>query len=221
MSSRWDTSRTEAFSDGVFAIAVTLLVLDLAVPQQEVQKHLAHGILHEWPGYLGYVTSFVVVGGLWLVHHGIFGRLSYVNSRVMKINLLLLLLVSFLPFPTRLMAQAIRNANAERTAVIFYGLTLIAVSLTITALWAAAVRDRRLLKPGLTEQEIGAVTRATAPNLGLELGATAVAIPFPRVAAFMYLVIAVVVVFRARPDDQGDEDAAGVEATAAPPPGGG
>jgi len=220
MSSRWDTSRTEAFSDGVFAIAVTLLVLDLAVPQDEVQKHLAHGILHEWPGYLAYVTSFVVVGGIWLAHHGIFGRLGFVNSRVMRLNLLLLLLVSFLPFPTRLMAQAIRDANAERTAVIFYGLTLVAVSLTIAALWSAVARDRRLLKPGLSEQEIGAVGRATAPNLGLQLGATAVAIPFPRLAAFMYLVIAVVFVFRARPDEQGGEEAAGAEAAAAPPGGG-
>ncbi len=124
----------------------------------------------------------------------------------MRINLLLLLLVSFLPFPTRLMAQAIRDANAERTAVIFYGLTLIAVSLTITALWTAAVRDRRLLKPGIAEQEISAITRATAPNLGLLLAATAVAIPFPRVAAFMYLVIAVIGVFRARPDEEPSGD---------------
>ncbi len=214
-SSRWDTNRTEAFSDGVFAIAVTLLVLDLAVPEDEVQKHIGHGILHQWPSLLGYVTSFVVISGLWLAHHGIFGRLRFVDRRVMRINLLLLLLVSFLPFPTRLMAQAIRDANAERTAVIFYGLTLVSVSLTITALWAAALRDRRLLKPGIGEREISAVTRATAPNLGLELGATAVAIPLPRVAAFMYLVIAVVVVIRARPDEVLDD---GVEALVAQPP---
>ncbi len=216
MSSRWDTSRTEAFSDGVFAIAVTLLVLDLTVPQDEVQKHLAHGILHEWPGYLGYVTSFVVVGGLWLAHHGIFGRLRFVNSRVMRINLLLLLLVSFLPFPTRLMAQAIRDANAERTAVIFYGLTLTAVSLTITALWTSVLRDRRLLKPEITEQEVSAVTRATAPNLGLQLGATALAVPFPRAAAFSYLVIAVIVVFRARPDEDPQDEAAPAQAAGGP-----
>ena len=200
MSSRWDTGRTEAFSDGVFAIAVTLLVLDLTVPEKELQ-HLTHGILHEWPGYLGYLTSFVTVGGLWLTHHGIFRRLRSVNSRVMRINLLLLLLVSFLPFPTRLMAQAIRDANAERPAVIFYGLTLAAVSFTITALWRSVLRDRELLKPGIDEKEISAVTRSTAPNLGLQLGATAVAVPFPRVAAFMYLAIAVIGVFRARPDE--------------------
>jgi uncharacterized membrane protein len=213
MSSRWDTARTEAFSDGVFAIAVTLLVLDIAVPQEEVRRHLTQGILHQWPAYLGYVTSFVTIGGLWMAHHGMFRRLSYVNSAVMRINLLLLLFVSFLPFPTRLMAQAIHDANAERTAVIFYGLALAAVSLSITALWAAVRRDRRLLKPEVSEEEVDAVTRAAAPNVGLHLGATAVAIPFPRVAAFLYLAIAVFAVFRVRPDETaGPEAASGARA---------
>ena len=199
MSSRWETSRTEAFSDGVFAIAITLLVLDLTVPSTELH-HLAHGILHQWPAYLGYVTSFVTIGGLWLAHHGIFRRLRFVDSRVMRINLLLLLVVSFLPFPTRLMAEAIRDSNAERTAVIFYGLTLTVVSFTMSALWAAVLRDRELLKPEVDEREIRAVTLASAPSVGFHLGATALAIATPRVAAFVYLAIAVLAVFRARPD---------------------
>ena len=67
MSRRWDTGRTEAFSDGVFAIATTLLVLDLAVPESEFH-HLWHGIGHQWPGYLGYATSFLTIGGIWLGH---------------------------------------------------------------------------------------------------------------------------------------------------------
>ena len=199
MSSRWDTSRTEAFSDGVFAIAITLLVLDLAVPSEELH-HLAHGILHQWPSYLAYLTSFVTIGGLWLAHHGIFSRLRFVDSRVMRINLLLLLVVSFLPYPTRLMAEAIRDANAERTAVIFYGLALTVVSFTMAALWTAALRDRELLKPELDEREIRAVTLASAPNVGFHLAATALAIPAPRAAAFVYLAIALLAVIRARPD---------------------
>jgi len=199
MTSRWETSRTEAFSDGVFAIAITLLVLDLTVPSKEL-NHLAHGILHQWPAYLGYLTSFVTIGGLWLAHHGIFRRLQFVDSRVMRINLLLLLVVSFLPFPTRLMAESIRDFDAERTAVIFYGLALTVVSFTVSALWAAVIRDRALLKPEVDEREVKAVTLASAPNVGLHLAATALAIPAPRAAAFVYLGIAVVAVFRARPD---------------------
>ncbi len=199
MSSRWDTSRTEAFSDGVFAIAITLLVLDLAVPSQEL-GHLAHGILHQWPAYLAYLTSFVTIGGLWLTHHGIFSRLRFVDSRVMRVNLLLLLFVSFLPYPTRLMAEAIHDSGAERTAVIFYGLALTVVSFTVAGLWGAVLRDRELLKPEVDEADIKAITRASAPNVGLHLGATVLAIPAPRAAAFVYLAVAFIAIFRARPD---------------------
>jgi uncharacterized membrane protein len=200
MARRWATSRTEAFSDGVFAIAITLLVLDLRVPSEEFHD-LPAGILHQWPAYLGYATSFITIGGIWLSHHGIFARLRYVNAQVMRLNLALLLTVSFLPYPTRLMAEAIRDADAERTAVIFYGLALSAVSLTIGALWAAVLRDRELLARDVSGQEINAATRIAAPNVGLHLGVTALAIFAPRAAAFCYLVVALISVFRARGDD--------------------
>ena len=108
MESRWDTGRTEAFSDGVFAIAITLLVLDINVPESDFDD-LWQGIAHQWPSYLGYVTSFATIGGLWLAHHGIFRRIQYADARVTRLNLLLLMVVSFLPFPTRLMAETIRD----------------------------------------------------------------------------------------------------------------
>ncbi len=208
MRTRWATGRTEAFSDGVFAIAITLLVLDLRVPAEEIGQ-LKHGILHEWPAYLAYATSFITIGGIWLGHHAIFGRLRYVNAQLMRLNLLVLMVVSFLPFPTRLMAEAIRDPKAERTAVIFYGLALSAVSFAIAALWGAVVRDRELLREDVSEAEVRAVTAAAAPNVGLHLGTTALAIVAPRVAAFGYLVIAVVSVARARGDMSVDADAAG------------
>lgn len=79
MGNRWDTGRTEAFSDGVFAFAITLLVLDIDVPESAF-SHLWRGIADQWPSYLGYATSFLTVGGIWLVHHGIFRRLQYANG---------------------------------------------------------------------------------------------------------------------------------------------
>jgi uncharacterized membrane protein len=91
---RWGTGRTEAFSDGVFAIAITLLVLEIGVPEADFEN-LWRGILHQWPSYLGYATSFVTIGGLWLAHHAIFRRLRYVNVHVMRINLLLLMVVAW------------------------------------------------------------------------------------------------------------------------------
>jgi uncharacterized membrane protein len=93
MESRWAGGRTEAFSDGVFAIAVTLLVLDLHVPESDLND-LWHGIVHQWPNYLAYATSFITIGGIWLAHHAIFRRLRYVNTQVMRLNLFLLMTVA-------------------------------------------------------------------------------------------------------------------------------
>ena len=203
MPRRWESGRTEAFSDGVFAIAITLLVLDLHVPLSEF-RDLWSAILHEWPAYLGYVTSFTAIGGLWLAHHGIFHRLRYVNDQVMRINLLLLMGVSFLPFSTRLMSEAIRNEDAARVAVIFYGASLFVVGALGAALWGAVVRDRDLLQPEVTDEEIRQVTLALTPHLGFYVGATIFAIFLPRGAAILYLAIAVLGVIRARPDSDSD-----------------
>ena len=209
MESRWGTSRTEAFSDGVFAIAVTLLVLDLAIPRSEFDDPWL-AIVHEWPAYLGYLTSFFTIGGIWLAHHAVFRRLEYINARVMRLNLVLLLVVSFLPFPTRLAAEAIRTTDAERAFVIFYGLCFFLVSLSFGAIWTAVLRDRGLLRPEVTDDEVQAITVATAPNIGLYLAAIVLATFLPKVAALGYLVIAIVAVMRARGDQP--EHARGVAA---------
>jgi uncharacterized membrane protein len=201
VGSRWETGRTEAFSDGVFAIAITLLVLDIHIPPSGFHD-LAAAIVHEWPQYLGYATSFVTIGGIWLAHHAIFNRLSYANRRVMQINLLLLMAVSFLPFPTRLMAQAFRDPDAERAAVVFYGLCLLAIALLFSSLWGAVALDRHLLRPEVTDDEVNSLLVATSPNIGLYAVSTIVGLLVPRGAAIGYLVIAVFVVLRVRGDEQ-------------------
>jgi uncharacterized membrane protein len=201
---RWETGRTEAFSDGVFAIAITLLVLDIRVPATELDN-LWRGIVDEWPAYLGFATSFLTIGGIWLAHHGVFRRLRYANNRVMQINLLLLMAVSFLPYPTRLVAEAIHSDSAERAAVIFYGVNLLAISTLFAVLWATVMRNRQLLEPEVGEAEVRAILAAATPNIGFYLGVTVLAIVAPKVAAFGYLVIAVLFVVRARGDDVADE----------------
>jgi uncharacterized membrane protein len=197
---RWETGRTEAFSDGVFAIAITLLVLDIRVPTNEFDN-LWRAIIDQWPAYLGYVTSFLTIGGIWLAHHGIFRRLRYANNRVMQINLLLLMAVSFLPYPTRLVAEAITSDRAERAAVIFYGLNLLAISTLFSALWGTVARDSQLLRPGISEAEVRAILIAATPNIGFYVGVIILAIIAPKVAAIGYLAIAVTVVLRAHGDD--------------------
>jgi uncharacterized membrane protein len=199
VSKRWDTGRMEAFSDGVFAIAITLLVLDLSVPESAFD-HLWHGIGHQWPSYLGYVTSFLTIGGIWMGHHTIFRRMRYANASVMRVNLVLLMAVSFLPFPTRLVAEAIRNEGAERAAVIFYGISLFTVSVLVSALWYVIRREPELLKSEVTDAEISAITRGTTPDLGGYLAATVLALFFPKAAAIGYLVTAAFGIVRARGD---------------------
>ena len=145
---RWDTSRLEAFSDGVFAIAITLLVLELHVPPSEFDN-LWRGFAQQWPSYLAYATSFITIGGIWMLHHGVFRRLRYANTRVMRVNLGLLMAVSFLPYPTRLVAEAIDHSSAERAAVVIYGASLLLVSSLFGVLALAISRDPALLNPGV------------------------------------------------------------------------
>jgi len=125
------TDRLAAFSDGVFSIAATLLVLDIAVhpPGTPLQQ-----VLHAWPDYLAYVVSFLTIGAAWLVHTALTGRLARSDPIFLELNLLVLLVVAFLPFPTRLVTDALHNTGAERVAVTVYGLTLLAIRILGSAL---------------------------------------------------------------------------------------
>ncbi len=189
----------EAFSDGVFAIAITLLVLEISVPEAAFED-LWSGIAHQWPSYLAYVTSFLTIGGIWAAHHGIFRRLQYANQRLMLLNLLLLMAVAFLPFPTKLMAEAIHDEGAARASVIFYGGTLLVISLLLSALWGSVTLDRHVLRPEVGDDEIKAIALATTPSIGLYIAMIALAVFAPRVAIFGYLVVAIVGLSRMRGD---------------------
>ena len=111
---RWSTARVEAFSDGVFAIAITLLVLEIRIEPEDFDD-LWRALGDEWPAYLAYVTSFLTVGGVWLAHHSLFTRLRYVDPTLMRLNVLLLMVAAFLPFPTGLLAEAF-HARATPSA---------------------------------------------------------------------------------------------------------
>ena len=116
--------RMEGFSDGVFGFAITLLVLDIAVhpPGSPLQQ-----LLNAWPAYLAYIISFLTIGGAWLVHTALTDRLARVDPLFLRLNLLVLLVVIFLPFPTRLIAEALNDSSGERVYVTLYGLTLLAI----------------------------------------------------------------------------------------------
>ena len=146
------------------------------------------------------MTSFTTIGGLWLAHHAIFRRLASADAVVTRLNLLLLMLVSFLPFPTRLVAEAIHLTSAERAAVIFYGLVLLAISIVISVLWRHAARRRDLLAADVTDEEAAAITVRTAPSVGFYAVFICLALLAPQVAGLGYLLVAVLGVFRQRGD---------------------
>ncbi|HEX3330612.1 MAG TPA: TMEM175 family protein [Gaiellales bacterium] len=205
---RWDTSRIEAFSDGVFAIAITLLVLDIDVPPS-AYDHLFRGFADQWPAYLAFATSFMTIGGIWMLHHAVFRRLRYANTAVMRINLVLLMTVSFLPFPTRIVAEAIESASAERAAVVIYGASVLAISIVFGLLSYAIARDPELLQPGVSAQDMRSLVRAVQPNAGFYVGFTFLAGVAPRIAAFGFLASSIAAVLRTR----GDSGAPGAEPT--------
>ena len=182
------TGRLEAFSDGVFAIAVTLLVLDIAVSANAGQ-HLLRSIIDLWPAYLAYVVSFATIGAAWLAHNAITEYLDRADAAFVRLNLLLLLFVSFLPFPTRLLADYIGEVSPERVAATFYGISLLLTTTMLLVLWRYAVRAR-LVRPDLADEEIELLTQRLTPGLSAYLVLIVSGLFFPVVAVIGYLGVA-------------------------------
>jgi TMEM175 potassium channel family protein len=132
------TSRTEAFSDGVFAIAATLLVLELKVPQVE-PGGLADALLGNWPSYATYVVSFLVIGIIWVNHHAVMERTRKVNRPLLFLNLMFLMAVALIPFPTALLADYLQAGHDERLAAAVYGGSMTLMGVTFGSIWAYVV----------------------------------------------------------------------------------
>jgi uncharacterized membrane protein len=127
-------SRLHGLIDGVFAIAITLLVLDL--PKPTGAQDLAHDLLQDWPSYVAYVVSFATVGIVWIEHHGMMSAVEHINRRFLERTLLFLLFVSVVPWPTALAAEYAREGgSAATTAVVLYIATLMCMGLTFTLNW--------------------------------------------------------------------------------------
>jgi uncharacterized membrane protein len=183
------TGRLEAFSDGVFAIAITLLVLDIALPAN-ASRHLLRSVGDLWPSYVAYVASFSTIGAMWLGHNAITEYLDRADGTFVRLNLLLLLFVAFLPFPTRLFAEYIAKDSVERVAVTFYGATLVLTSTLLLVLWRYAVR-RKLVRPDMGDEEIQLLTQRLTPGLGGYAVLIVAGLFYPIVAVIGYLAIAI------------------------------
>jgi uncharacterized membrane protein len=183
------TGRLETFSDGVFAIAATLLVLEFSVTSTE-KPPLGHQLLHLWPSYLAYVTSFLTIGIIWMNHHHTVSLLGRIDRTMLFVNNLLLLTVAFLPFPTGLVGQAIQQGHGEQAAALAYAATLVVMAALHQVWWRYARVNRRLIADGTPDSALRAVDRAYLPGIPMYGAVFVLAFFSPLAAVVLTLAIA-------------------------------
>ena len=180
------TARLETFSDGVFAIAATLLILNVNVAGVPLGKALVHG----WPSYVAYTVSFLTIGIMWVNHHGVFSQIDKVDRTFLMINVIFLMLVAFVPFPTKLVAENIHRSGLE-AAALTYGFTLTLIALAYNALWFYAAKGRRLLRSDADPKTVTGISRSFLPGPWIYLTATLFALAWPTVSIVLFALIAV------------------------------
>jgi uncharacterized membrane protein len=143
--------RLEAFSDGVFAIAITLLVL--TIPQPNNYRHLGDALTDQWPAYAAYLVSFAVIGIMWLNHHTIFTHFDQVDRKLIYLNLALLATIVFVPYPTGVFGEALQRGEGERVAAVFYSAVMTVNAFAWAAVWLYGSSRRRLLGDSFPEEQ--------------------------------------------------------------------
>jgi uncharacterized membrane protein len=183
-----ETTRLEAFSDGVFAIAITLLVLEVRVPPIEdaPPAALRQALADLWPNYLGYIISFATIGIMWANHHTIVRSISRVDHYLILANLLFLFFVAAIPFPTALMADYLGHA-AERVGVVVYSGWFLLTALSYNLLWRYAAGGNRLIAPEANPAVVRAITSRF--NIGPPAYALALLLAFVSTAASLLLLL--------------------------------
>jgi uncharacterized membrane protein len=148
-----ETTRVEAFSDGVFAIALTLLILQIQVPglnNFSTNERLLNALIDLWPSYFAFILSFTAVLIMWINHHGFFKYLRKINTSFLFVNGFLLLAITFINFPTAIIARYI-NSSAFNIASAFYCGAMVMISIAYNLLWFSAAYKRRLVKDEITD----------------------------------------------------------------------
>jgi uncharacterized membrane protein len=179
------SGRVEAFSDGVFAIAITLLILTVTPPRG---GDLAHELLRLWPSYLAYAVSFATIGIIWVNHHTIFGHFAGVNRTMLFLNVFFLMVVAFLPFPTEVVAEHVRDAGDRRAAAVLYGCNMILLALAFLALWLYG--SRTLLREDADRRQVAGITRSYIPGTPIYVIGTLLAFVSPIASLVVFAALA-------------------------------
>lgn len=213
-----DAGRIEAFSDAVMAIAITLLIIEIGVPHLEDEPEgttLFGALVDQWPSYLGYAISFLVLGTVWANHHNRFRYIVRSDHILLFINLVFLMCYAFVPFSSALLAEYIQGSEEERTtAVAVYSGVLAVTGLMFTVLWLYVAGNHRLVDRNLDPRMLRAMTRRFL--IGEALYIVAFALAFVSVVASLALIVGLALLFilpepgeRRRPEAPiaGDKDA--------------
>jgi uncharacterized membrane protein len=183
------TSRLEAFSDGVFAIAATLLVLEIGIDTAH-GRSVGDELVRIWPSYLAYATSFLIIGIIWINHHHCVALMDRVDRPFLFINTVFLLTVSFIPFPTKLVAQYLQKPG-ERAAVVAYASTMLVMAILYNIWWRYARGRRRLIADNVADSRLRAVDHAFDPGVPAYAVMLAVAFLSPLASVLITLALAV------------------------------
>jgi uncharacterized membrane protein len=168
-----ETARIEAFSDGVFAIAITLLILEIRVPPQTQDGSLREALWVLWPSYVAFLASFMTIGVMWLNHHRLFSLINKKDDGLIVLNLLLLLGITWLPFPTGLLAEHLLGPHIDQqAAAIIYAGSFFAIAIVFNVMWRYAIRRK------IVSEEVNAAGITRQYALGPIMYAALVAIAF-------------------------------------------
>jgi uncharacterized membrane protein len=186
-----DTGRLETFSDGVIAIAITLLILEVKVPN--VAGHELGAVLrHEWPSFAAYVVSFLTIGVMWVNHHHMFRLIERSNHTFLILNVLFLMTIAFLPWPTVLVGTYIHDPDGRIVAAVAYGATMVAIAIMFNVVWAyAASKGGRLLAPEVDRATLPRVSRSYLVGPIVYGTATLLALVDPYISLAIYAALGV------------------------------
>jgi uncharacterized membrane protein len=183
-----ETGRVEAFSDGVFAIAITLLILAVGIEQALGQGSLGQQLVDLWPAYVAYAASFLTIGIMWVNHHAVFRQFARVDRPLLLLNVLLLMLIAFVPFPTRVVADHALSADDRQAAALLYGTTMTITAILFFCVWIYG--SRRVLRPDADPREVSGITRSYLPGAPIYATATLVALVSPIASLVLFGAIA-------------------------------
>jgi TMEM175 potassium channel family protein len=181
--------RLETFADGVFAIAATLLILSVDGAVGGGGIDLGTELSHAWPSYVAYVVSFLTIGIMWINHHTLMAQIGRVDRRFLVATVGLLMCIAFVPFPTRLIAEHVRDSSA-REAALAYGFTLTTTAVFFSIVWFYAARGGRLLREDADPRVCAGISRSYLPGPFIYLFSTLIAFASSTASVVLYLAIA-------------------------------